>query len=437
MAMFGRWLLGLLVITSIAAVMASVMQPLGAAPAAGSSALGAALPQGGMTRAEVRRRVAVLAALGRRLFFDARLSDSGRQACASCHDPQHAFGPPNAAAVQLGGPDLRQPGLRAVPSLKYLQVVPAFTEHFFDNEDEADESVDNGPTGGLTWDGRVDRGHTQAPIPLLSPFEMANASPDAVVARALQAGYGQDLEAIFGAPILEDRSAVFAAIVKAFEVFEQDWRTFYPYSSKYDAYLAGLTALTPAEARGLELFDDPDKGNCAGCHISERGNDGTPPQFTDFGLIALGLPRNPEIPANADPAFFDLGVCGPLRTDFRDRDEYCGLFRTPSLRNVATRRTFFHNGVIHSLREAAEFYATRDTNPERWYPRGSDGSVRKFNDLPPRYWKNLSEEPPFDGRESGGPPALTEAEIDDLVAFLGTLTDGWFDAGETTRQADR
>ena len=70
----------------------------------------------------------------------------------------HAFGPPNALPVQLGGGDMRQPGLRAVPSLRYLQAVPPFTEHFFDSEDEADESVDNGPTGGLTWDGRVDRG---------------------------------------------------------------------------------------------------------------------------------------------------------------------------------------------------------------------------------------------------------------------------------------
>ncbi len=415
--------------SGVAVIAAIVMQLVGGGEAL---ALGAAIPlgdavggAGGMSRAEVRRQAAGLAALGRALFFDARLSASGRQACASCHDPGQAFGPVNADAVQLGGADLRQPGLRAVPSLRYLQVVPAFTEHFFDSEDDGDPSVDNGPTGGLTWDGRVDRGQSQARIPLLSPFEMANASPDAVVARALHAGYGQDLEAIFGAAILEDRAAMFDAIVKAFEVFEQDFRTFYPYSSKYDAYLAGTATLTPAEQRGLELFDDPEKGNCGGCHISERGNDGTPPQFTDFGLIALGLPRNPEIPANADPAFFDLGLCGPLRADLRDRQEYCGRFRTPTLRNVATRATFFHNGVFHSLRKAVEFYATRDTHPERWYPRNPDGSVHKFDDLPPQYLENLSDEPPFDGRHPGDPPALTDAEIDDVVAFLKTLTDGW------------
>ncbi len=404
-----------------------------AAPPAGEVTAGT----GGISRPEARRQAAALAALGRAMFFDARLSGSGRQACASCHDPGHAFGPPNAEAVQLGGRDMREPGLRAVPSLKYLQVVPAFTEHFFDNEDDADPSVDNGPTGGLTWDGRVDRGRSQAPIPLLSPFEMANASPDKVALRVLDAGYGQDLRAIFGDAILEDRTAVFDAVVKAFEVYEQDWRTFYPYSSKYDAYLAGETTLTAAEARGLELFNDPENGNCGGCHISERGNDGTPPQFTDYGLIAIGVPRNPEIPANADPDYFDLGLCGPLRTDFRGREDYCGLFRTPSLRNGALRKSFFHNGIFDDLRKAVAFYATRDTNPERWYPRNPDGSVHKFDDLPPRYWQNLSEEPPFDGRQPGDPPALTEAEIDDVVAFLKTLTDGWFDPDTAGARANR
>ena len=65
-----------------------------------------------------------------------------------------AFGPPNALAVQLGGTGMRWPGLRAVPRSEYLQVVPQFTEHYFESEDEGDDSIDNGPTGGLTWDGR-------------------------------------------------------------------------------------------------------------------------------------------------------------------------------------------------------------------------------------------------------------------------------------------
>ncbi|WP_225769437.1 cytochrome-c peroxidase [Inquilinus sp. Marseille-Q2685] len=389
-----------------------------------SAATAGSHPDGGLTRAEVRRQVEELTALGRAMFVDPSLSASGKLSCSSCHDPLHGFGPANALPVQMGGGDMARPGIRAVPSLTYLQAVPPFTEHFFDSEDDSDESVDNGPTGGLTWDGRVDRGADQAAIPLLSDFEMGNAGPDEVVAKALAAGYGDALQRIYGADVLQDRKALYGGILKAFEVYEQDAASFYPYSSKYDAWLAGQATLTPQEVRGLELFNDPAKGNCAECHISQRGNDGTPPQFSDYGMIAIALPRNMQIPANADPAYVDLGVCGPQRTDLTDHPEYCGLFRTPSLRNVALRRTFFHNGAIHSLRDAVAFYATRETDPGRWYPRNPDGSVRLYDDLPPQYWANINRDPPFD-RHPGDAPALTDAEIDDVVAFLKTLTDGY------------
>jgi cytochrome c peroxidase len=151
-------------------------------------ALGAASPgvqasDTGITRPQAYWRAAQLEALGRALFADPTLSGSGQMACTTCHDPLHAFGPPNGLAVQFGGKDMRQPGLRAVPSLKYLQVVPQFTEHYYDSDEEADDSVDNGPTGGLTWDGRVDRGRDQARIPLLAPNEMANDNAARVPAR--------------------------------------------------------------------------------------------------------------------------------------------------------------------------------------------------------------------------------------------------------------
>jgi cytochrome c peroxidase len=94
------------------------------------------------------------------------------------------------------------------------------------------------------------------------------------------------------------------------------------------------------------------------------------------------------------------------------------------LRNVATRRVFFHNGVVHSLRAAVAFYAERDTWPEKWYPRSADGEVRKFDDLPPQYRANVETEPPFGGHPGDRPP-LSEAEIDDIAAFLQTLTDGY------------
>ncbi|WP_166304487.1 cytochrome-c peroxidase [Bradyrhizobium sp. 2S1] len=377
-----------------------------------------------MSRAEARRMAERLSALGQALFFDPSLSPSGKLACSSCHDPAHGFGPANAMAVQLGGGDLRQPGVRAVPSLKYLQVVPSFTEHFHDSEDEADESVDNGPTGGLTWDGRVDRGADQARIPLLSDFEMGNRNVADVAGRVLAAGHGKAIATIAGPKKAANPATVYKTALKALEVYQQDYRTFYPYSSKYDAVLAGKAELTPAEARGLDLFNAANKGNCASCHISRRGNDGTPPQFTDYGLIALGVPRNLDIPANKDPIYFDLGLCGPLRTDFLKREDYCGLFRTPTLRNVALRQTFFHNGAVHSLRDAVRFYVERETRPERWHPRNAEGSIDKYDDLPDRPKANVCMDPPFD-RKAGDEPALTSAEIDDVVAFLGTLTDGY------------
>ena len=131
-----------------------------------------------------------------------------------------------------------------------------------------------------------------------------------------------------------------------------------------------------------------------------------------------------NIPANADPAFYDLGLCGPLRTDLQERPEYCGMFKTPTLRNVASRQSFFHNGVFHTLKEMLSFYAERDTNPQRWYRRNTDSAVRKFDDLPAQYHANVNIEPPFD-RHAGGEPVLSEQEIDDIIAFLQTLDDGY------------
>lgn len=387
--------------------------------AGGIDASGAA-----MTRQQAQARAAMLRQAGAAIFNDPGLSGSGRLACASCHVPGNAFGPVSGRAVEAGGPDLSLSGHRAVPSLTYTQVVPAFNEHMFDIDPYGDDSVDAGPSGGLTWDGRVDRAGDQARIPLYSPVEMAASGP-AMVAKALRAApYAGLLRQLAGEAAFSQDEALVGTALSALEAYQQTPELFYPYSSKYDAYLQGKTSLTPQEARGLALFNDEDKGNCASCHKSAVDMDGTPPQFTDYGLIALGVPRNLAIPANADAAFFDLGLCGPDRTDFKDRSDYCGLFRTPSLRNVALRKHFFHNGVFSDLTQAVAFYATRDTDPARWFPRKADGTLDAFDDLPAPYRANLNMDPPFGGKV-GDKPALSEAEIADIVAFLGTLTDGW------------
>jgi cytochrome c peroxidase len=379
------------------------------------SADGPAMPWEPTPSAEAAyARAAAIGELGGKLFFDSSLSASGQMSCASCHDPAHGFAAPNALPVQRGGPDMRRAGIRAVPSLMYAQDTPPFTEHFFAAEDEGDESVDQGPAGGRDWDGRVDRARDQATLPLLDRNEMANATPAAVVAAVARGAYASDVRRIYGQDVFADTARAFAAIGEALEYFQQTQAVFSPFSSKYDAFLNGRVALTAREARGLALFNDPGRGNCAQCHESAVTAGGRPPLFTDFGYAALGVPRNPAIPANGDPAYFDLGLCGPERHDLAAWTRYCGMFKVPTLRNVALKQSFYHNGVFHSLHDAVAFYAQRDSAPEKWYPG------RKFDDLPEAFAANVTMEIPF-----GAARTLSDADMDDLVAFLGALTDGY------------
>ena len=137
----------------------------------------------------------------------------------------------------------------------------------------------------------------------------------------------------------------------------------------------------------------------------------------------LGVPRNPALVRNADPAYFDLGLCA--RPDLTDRADLCGAFKAPSLRNVAVRQAYFHNGRFSTLKEVVTFYVQRDTRPEKWYPTDASGQVVKFDDLPPAYRGNVNtSEVPYN-RRPGDAPALTDAEVDDVVAFLRTLSDGY------------
>jgi cytochrome c peroxidase len=219
----------------------------------------------------------------------------------------------------------------------------------------------------------------------------------------------------------------------ALGVFQQNATEFHPFNSKYDAVLRGQATLSPAEERGRTLYLDERKGNCGTCHPIRLGYGGTFPVVSDFGYIAVAVPRNRSLPVNQDPSYYDLGLCGPLRRDLGNRPDLCGMFRAPTLRNVALRHTFFHNGVFHNLKEVMQFYVEREIHPEKWYPRDARGRVRKYDDLPAKYWKNVNREAPFD-KGPGDEPALSAAEIDAVIAFLNTLTDGW-PAQEPTRSA--
>jgi cytochrome c peroxidase len=366
-----------------------------------------------------------IAALGKRIFFDPSLSASGRISCATCHSPAFAYGPPNGRAVQLGGAHLTAPGTRAVPSLRYtLNRTPiwfheqavSLGERLLENEP---------PAGGFTADGRFDRLRDQASFPLLAASEMANASPAAVAVKLAAAPYAPALRAAFGAGVFADPAGAFAKARYALERFELTDPSFHPFTSKYDAYLDGFATLSPAEAHGKKLFDDPARAGCEICHPDVKGANGAHPVFTDYQFEALGVPRNPEIPANRDPHYHDLGLCGPLRTGMSSIAAFCGLFKTPSLRNVAIRRAFFHNGRFHTLRDALRFYVERDTDPQTWYPAGPNGTIKRYDDIPARYRPNVDTiDPPLKQRR-GERPIWNERDIDDVIAFLRTLTDGY------------
>ncbi|HEY9126864.1 MAG TPA: cytochrome c peroxidase [Acidobacteriaceae bacterium] len=367
-----------------------------------------------------------IAALGKRIFFDASLSASRRLSCASCHDPAHAYAPGNADAIQAGGLEMNRRSFRATPSLSYvLGRTPNWHQERAASFLERIEEPDIPPFGGFGWDGRFKTLAEQAAFPLLSSDEMANRDAAAIQAKLKASEYAEEFRKAFGASSMEDARQALADAGVALTRFELTDPSFHPYTSKYDAYLDGKAALSAQEQRGLELFNDPARGNCNSCHLSGKGADGSHPLFTNFQFEALGVPRNGAIKANGGPGFYDLGLCGPLRRDQSGEAGYCGLFKTPTLRNVATRHAFFHNGRYTTLLEAVRFYVRRDTNPEEFYPRDRQGRVEKFDDLPAKYRENVDAVDLPLTKHLGEKPVWSEAEIADVLAFLETLTDGW------------
>jgi len=314
------------------------------------------------------------ATLGKKIFNDVSLSASGKQSCSSCHDPASGHAQPNSLAAQLGGPDLNLQGNRIAPTIRYLASNTGF---FF--------AADGTPTGGFFWDGRAQTLLQQAEQPFLNPVEMANATKADAVARLAKASYAAEFQQLYGGDIFNNVDNAFERMALTLQQYQLEDPVFHEYSSKYDAFLQGKTALTDQEMRGLALYNSPTKGNCAACHLSARGSGGSMPVFTDFTYDNLGVPRNLELRQNADPDYYDLGLCAREGGDLAARSDLCGAFKVPSLRNVALRHAFFHNGKFKTLKDALTFYVQRDTNPEKWYPQNADGSYDKYNDLPARY----------------------------------------------------
>jgi cytochrome c peroxidase len=355
---------------------------------------------------------AALVALGKKIFGDAALSEPAGTSCASCHDPARAFSGTHGSTI--GVPLGSRPGhfaRRTTPSVLYLRYVPKF--HYF----EDDEALHPSPYGGFFWDGRADSIADLVRQPLFNPDEMNAGDPRRVAAKIARAPYASEFHAALGRAA--DPESILRGIGKALEAYlTSDEMT--PATSKFDAWLRGEATLTPQERLGLEAFKDPTRGACVGCHrINDAATDPQNTMFTDYGFDSIGVPRNRALPGNRAPDAYDLGLCE--RTDKRtpsNDDAWCTSFRTPSLRNVAVRQAFMHNAAFKKLRDVVAFYANRASSPDRFYP-----PAQRFDDAPAKYRDNVNMGSRPYNRPEGGKPALSDEEIDAIVAFLETLTD--------------
>ncbi|MBZ5857979.1 cytochrome-c peroxidase [Flavihumibacter profundi] len=329
--------------------------------------------------------------LGRLIFFDTTLSNPVGQSCASCHSPAVAFSDPLHRISPEGAISGRFTN-RNSPSIAYTQFAPAF--HF--------EPADSVYVGGFFLDGRVNSLEEQAVKPFLNPLEMNNANAAMLVAKLQAAAYYPFFKKVYGEA--RDAGQAFGQVTDALAQFERS-RELNPFSSKYDAYLNGKAVLTEQEARGLVLFNDPGKGNCAACHPSAADEDLGKALFTDYTYDNIGVPKNPGNPfytvaKEFNPrgaAALDRGLGG-----FLGDAAFNGQFKVPGLRNVALTAPYFHNGFFNTLEEVVHFYNRRD--------------VEAFP---------APEFPASVNRAEMGNLGLSDKEEADIVAFLKTLSDGY------------
>lgn len=282
-------------------------------------------------------------ALGKKLFFSPLLSADGAISCATCHDPAKAFTDGKSVSVGIGG----KTGKRNAPTV----LNAAYNKLQF-------------------WDGRALSLEEQATGPMFSPEEMGHSLKGVEAKLAADAEIRALFEAAFGpGPVTLD------GVTKAIASYE---RTLLSGNSPFDRFYFGgdKTALSEAAQRGLDVFRDPKRGNCATCHVIGE----TYALFTDHKFHNLGAGLDPD-GAIPDP--------GRIAQTLRDGDQ--GAFRTPGLRNVALTAPYMHDGSLKTLKEVVDFYI-------------GGGSSNPFLDPEIR------------------PLRLTRQERDDLIAFLESLT---------------
>lgn len=354
---------------------------------------------------------AAKAKLGQALYFDPSLSSPAGQSCATCHDASAAFTDPDRRLPVSKGVLPGRVGNRNAPTPMYAAFSPKF---HFDQEEGL-------YVGGQFLDGRAATLEEQAKGPFLNPLEMANPDKRSVVEKVRRAAYSPEFNRVFGQGALDDVEQGYDRIAEAVAAFQRTPQ-FSPFSSKYDAYLAGKTKLTQQELRGLRLFEAEDKGNCAACHPSKSGHRGEPPLFTDFTYDNLGVPRNPDnpfykLPAQLNPAgaqWVDRGLGATVNKRSED-----GKFKVPTLRNIELTGPYMHNGYFRTLRGTVVFYNDRDKKPLCSKNRVAEEDALKQKCWPaPEVITNVNH-------DELGDLGLSEREIDDIVAFMKTLTDGW------------
>ncbi len=333
--------------------------------------------------------------LGQFLYFDRYLSLNQNQSCASCHDPGAGFADPlnlrmPAQFPTSAGSDVTLFGGRNAPTSSYALFSPPF----------AFDPVLGLYVGGQFWDGRAPTLKNQAMGPFLNPVEMGMPSKAAVIAAMIapENRNASDYLGLFNKvykikldlvnlndPLAVD--TVYALVAQAIGEFEKT-AEFQKFTSKYDEVLAGAATFTPAEARGMALFNG--RAMCNLCHAA--------PLFTDFTYDNLGIPHNPLLPDGQD---LGLGAGDNPLVQPADLPASEGKFKVSSLRNVEMTAPYGHNGYFASLEEIVHFYNTRDVDPLWPAPEVPQNvNVVELGNL-----------------------GLTAIEEADLVAFLKTLTD--------------
>lgn len=362
--------------------------------------------------------------LGKFMFFDTDLSSPNGQACASCHLPEAGFADPNRYTPVSQGVIGTRFGDRNAPSVAYARYSPPL---HWDPTPLIGNMMQGMYVGGLFWDGRANTLEEQVEQPVLNILEMNNPDKESVVNAIRDSAYAFFFRWVFGNDALDNVETAFQNAVQAIAAYERSSEV-NPFTSKYDYYLDGKVQLTAAEKNGLELFTG--KAKCMNCHSMTNPDPvrfpGLKPLFTNFGYQNIGAPANPE-----NPYYFLLPEFNPLGTSYVDfalgallakrgdpnadvpnasAQKQNGKFKIPSLRNCAVTSPYEHNGVFQTLREVVMFNNTRDVPGAGWPPP----------EVPQNVHRHMPMEPGFFGMLG-----LTDQEVDDIVAFLRTLTDGY------------